>query len=299
MKKALVISGGGSKGAFAGGVAQYLIEEAHQEYDLYVGTSTGSLLISHLAAGKIETIKNTFTQVQQSDIFSLNPFSVQRTGKIVKSRMNHFNILKNFLKGRKTFGDSSNLRKLIAHKITPEIHQEVLEKSKEVVVCVSNLTLNKTEYKSLSSCSYDDFLDWIWVSCNFLPFMSLVIKNRHEYADGGFGCTIAIEEAIRRGANQIDAIMLNTEMQQLNRMRSRNAFDVLLSTLDFMGDQIIADNLKVGKLLAKDKKVDLRLFYTPKVLTTNSLVFDRNEMLKWWEEGWLHAQSQLTLNSQA
>lgn len=299
MKKALVISGGGSKGAFAGGVAQYLIEEAHQEYDLYVGTSTGSLLISHLAAGKIETIKNTFTQVQQSDIFSLNPFSVQRTGKIVKSRMNHFNILKNFLKGRKTFGDSSNLRKLIANKITPEIHQEILEKNKEVVVCVSNLTLNKTEYKSLSSYSYDDFLDWIWVSCNFLPFMSLVIKNRHEYADGGFGCTIAIEEAIRRGANQIDAIMLNTEMQQLNRMRSRNAFDVLLSTLDFMGDQIIADNLKVGKLLAKDKKIDLRLFYTPKVLTTNSLVFDRNEMLKWWEEGWFHAQSQLTLNSQA
>ena len=50
MKKALVISGGGSKGAFAGGVAQYLIEESKQEYDLLFGTSTGSLLISHLAA---------------------------------------------------------------------------------------------------------------------------------------------------------------------------------------------------------------------------------------------------------
>ena len=55
--RALVISGGGSKGAFAGGVAQFLIQELCHKYDLYVGTSTGSLLISHLALDKIEKIK--------------------------------------------------------------------------------------------------------------------------------------------------------------------------------------------------------------------------------------------------
>ena len=43
--RALVISGGGSKGAFAGGVAQYLIEQDKgREYDMFLGTSTGSLL---------------------------------------------------------------------------------------------------------------------------------------------------------------------------------------------------------------------------------------------------------------
>ena len=56
-KSALVISGGGSKGAFAGGVAQYLIEETKHHYDLFLGTSTGSLLVSHLALNKIEEIK--------------------------------------------------------------------------------------------------------------------------------------------------------------------------------------------------------------------------------------------------
>ena len=55
--RALVISGGGSKGAFAGGVAQYLIEDLHKDYDLYLGTSTGSLLVSHLALQKVEKIK--------------------------------------------------------------------------------------------------------------------------------------------------------------------------------------------------------------------------------------------------
>ena len=297
MKKALVISGGGSKGAFAGGVAQYLMEEEKQQYDSFVGTSTGSLLVSHFAAQKIAEIKHAFTHVTQAAIFSNNPFVVKQTGKLTKTKINHFNVVKNFFRGKKTFGESKNLRKLIGREITPEIFETVQASAKEVVVCVSNFTLNEIEYKALSECTYDDFLDWIWVSCNFLPFMSLVVKNRFEYADGGFGCIIAIEEAIRRGAKEVDAIMLDTEVQQLNRMRSRNAFDVLLSTLDFMGDQIVKDNIKVGKLLAKEKGVKLRVFYTPKVLTTNSLVFDRNEMLHWWQEGWAHAQHELTVDN--
>lgn len=35
--RAMVISGGGSKGAFAGGVAQYLIEELNYKYDIFFG----------------------------------------------------------------------------------------------------------------------------------------------------------------------------------------------------------------------------------------------------------------------
>jgi len=54
--RALVISGGGSKGAFAGGVAQYLLQNKGHHYDLFVGTSTGSLLITNLALGKIDKL---------------------------------------------------------------------------------------------------------------------------------------------------------------------------------------------------------------------------------------------------
>jgi predicted patatin/cPLA2 family phospholipase len=297
-KSALVISGGGSKGAFAGGVAQYLIENEKQEYDIFMGTSTGSLLISHLASNKINAIKQAFTHVTQASIFSNNPFVIKQKGKIVKTKINHFNVIKNFIRGKKTFGESLNLRQLLSKEISPSLFEAIKTTSSEVVVCVSNLTLNKIEFKSISDCSYDDFIDWIWISCNYLPFMSLVVKNRYEYADGGFGCIIAIEEAIKRGATHVDAIVLTTEEQQLNRMRSRNAFDLLLSTFDFMGNQIYLDNLKVGELLAKKYNVKLRLFYTPRVLTTNSLVFNQQEMEQWWSEGWEHTRKMLKNNRQ-
>ena len=75
--KALVISGGGSKGTFAGGVAEHLIRVQGRKYDLYLGSSTGSLLVSHLAFNKIEKIKIGFTEVSQESIFVNCPFTIK------------------------------------------------------------------------------------------------------------------------------------------------------------------------------------------------------------------------------
>jgi predicted patatin/cPLA2 family phospholipase len=289
-KSALVISGGGSKGAFAGGIAQYLIEETKQHYDLFLGTSTGSLLISHLALNKIKEIKKAFTSVSQSDVFDNSPFLIRKKGALTRIKINHFNVLKNFIRGKKTFGESNNLRNLLVREISITYFNELKSKKTDVVVCVSNLSSNTVEYKTLQECSYEDFIDWIWISCNYVPFMSLITKNGCEYADGGLGCIIAIEEAIRQGATQIDAIILNTKFQQTNRVHSRNAFDALSSVFGFISDRIEHQNLKIGNLVALDQNIKLRIFYTPRILTTNSLVFDKEKMNSWWQEGWEHAE---------
>ena len=68
MKRALVISGGVTKSAFAGGISQFLLDESLLNYDFFIGTYTGSLLISHLALGKVETIKRGYTNVTQEFI---------------------------------------------------------------------------------------------------------------------------------------------------------------------------------------------------------------------------------------
>ena len=72
--RALVISGGGSKGAFAGGVAQYLIQDLGKEYDMFLATSTGSLLVPHLAAGNIPKIYDIFTRLETKILVSLSKF---------------------------------------------------------------------------------------------------------------------------------------------------------------------------------------------------------------------------------
>lgn len=297
MKKALVISGGGSKGAFAGGVAEYLLKEKKNIYDIFLGTSTGSLMVSHLALGKIDALKSIYTQVNQRSIFNINPFRITNKNGVTIVNIRHTATILNFLKGSKTFGESKNLRRLISKNITRELYDTILKEKKEVVVTVSNFTANRIEYKSIQNNTYEDFCDWIWGSCNYIPFMSLLEKNGHQYGDGGFGCLIPIREAIERGAREIDAIILETEITQINRMPAKNPFSLLFTVQEFMMEHVEKHNITIGKLSAKQNGVALNLYYTPTVLTTNSLVFEAKKMAKWWESGYEYAQKREQENS--
>lgn len=289
--RALVISGGGSKGAFAGGVAHYLIEEAKNEYDILVGTSTGSLLISHLGLGKINKIREIYSSVNQESIFNNCPFVIKKKHGSDIISMNHWNIVRNFIKGKKTFGESENLRELIRHSITLDEFETLKNGPKDIVVTVSNLSLNQVEYKSINDFDYDEFCDWIWISSNYTPFMSLVRKNGCEYADGGLGSLVPIEEAIKRGATEVDVVVLHTEVSYYNRMPSRNPFELLTGMMSFVLDRIENQNIRIGKLVANQNDAIINLYYTPTVLTTNSLIFNKEKMTLWWKKGYLYAKN--------
>jgi NTE family protein len=289
--KALVISGGGSKGAFAGGVAQYLIQELKRDYQLYLGTSTGSLLVSHLALNEIEKIKSVYTNVNNNSIFNVCPFTIKEKHGTQNIGINHFNVVLNFLKGRKTFGESYNLKKLIQNTLTEDEFLYLKNSSKDIIVTVSNLSLNQVEYKCINDFNYDEFIDWIWISCNYTPFMTLVNKYGCEYADGGLGNMVPIEEAISRGAKEVDAIILQTEVTQFNRMPSKNAFSLLTNMFGFMLDRIESQNIKIGKYVATHNDAIINFYYAPTVLTTNSLIFNKEKMTKWWQSGYNFAKT--------
>ncbi|MGB5818048.1 MAG: patatin-like phospholipase family protein [Saonia sp.] len=288
--RAMVISGGGSKGAFAGGVAQYLMQELKYEYDLFLGTSTGSLLITHLALQKIEKIKEVYTSVNQDDIFSNCPFKVTKKYGVENIGINHFRVLRNFYRGSKTFGESHNLLHLIKETITQQEFETVKNGTKNILVTVANLSLNQVEYKSINDCTYEEFCEWVWISCNFIPFMSLVKKNGCEYADGGLGSMVPIEEAIKQGATEVDAIILETEIIHLNRMPSRNVFSLLTNMIEFMIERIEKQNIRIGKYVANHNDALINFYHTPTVLTTNSLIFNKEKMTSWWEHGYNYAK---------
>ncbi len=284
--RALVISGGGSKGAFAGGVAQHLIQDLGRKYDIFIGTSTGSLLVSHLALSKIEEIKKMYTSVNQSSIFANCPFIVKRKRGYNDVSINHINVIRNLLRGRKSFGDSKNLRKLIEKAISKEYFEQLKNSDKDVIITVTNLSTNEVEYKSIKDCSRQDYIDWVWISCNYPPFMSLVRKNKCDYVDGGLGSMVPIEEAIKRGAKEIDVIVLETEVTYINRMPTKNPFSLIINMVNFMMDKIEAQNIRIGKFKAMQENVVMDLYYTPTVLTTNSLIFDKDQMTSWWAKGY-------------
>lgn len=289
--RALVISGGGSKGAFAGGVAEFLIRVCNFDYQLFLGTSTGSLLVPLLSIGEIDKIKGIYTSVSQDQIFDILPFFIVQENGEARIRINHFNIVRMFMRGRKTFGESKALLELIKKIMTPEDFERMRENTANVYVTVSNLTTNRVEYKSLKEHSYDDFCDWIWASSNLVPFMSLLEKNGCQYADGGFADLVPISEAIYRGAKEVDVIALKSNQPPGKKDNVKNALELMTRTFDFMLDQISGDDIKIGRLEGGRRQVELNFYYPPTALTENSLIFDPTQMKQWWQDGFDFAKA--------
>ncbi|WP_369993430.1 patatin family protein [Winogradskyella sp.] len=288
--RALVISGGGSKGAFAGGVAQYLMERKKRNYDMFLGTSTGSLLVPHLAVNDISKLYDIFTNVQQEDIFSVSPFVQRKKGDREFVSIDFVNSIWQFIRMKRTFGESKALKRNIRENFTREEYEKIKATKHDVVVTVSNLSMNRVEYKSIKECSYEEFCNWIWISCNYIPFMSLAKVDGYEYADGGLGCVIPIREAIQRGATEVDAVVLEAESLGKQKVLGKNPFSLMISLFGHLLDQVERNDILIGKLAAKNKNVKLNLYYTPTSLTENSLIFSKRLMEKWWQQGYDYAE---------
>ena len=213
--KTLVISGGGAKGAYAGGIVEYLTLEKGVDYDMFISSSTGTLVQLIASTGDITKLKFAYTTVEDDDIWRINPFKVTNNNKgNVKAELNIWAVIKNqlpswrFIKkhnfpwfklqkrnGGISFGDSSNLIGLIKKFMSQKEYLRVKEElEKELVVCVVNATLKKVEYKSSTNWGYDDFCEWTHASCSAYPFMSPVLKNDYQYIDGAILENVVLDD---------------------------------------------------------------------------------------------------------
>ncbi len=284
-KKALVISGGGSKGAWAGGAIQYLLEDGERDYDLYVGTSTGSLIAPLTSIREISILKEGYTNITSDDIFSINPFD--KNGEV---RL--WNAFKRVITLKKTLGETYTLRDLIKKHFQEKHFEKLYKSDKEVIAVVTNLTDKKPEFKSSNTNKYEDFVDWLWASCNAPMFTSILEKDDNQYADGAIFQHIPIQVAIENGATEIDVIVLNPEgFGVVKRSKINNIFQNFFRLMDIMQRKIAQDNVDLNKLTSYGKEISINIYYTPYRLTENSLVFDKEEMLKWWDEGYINAKS--------
>lgn len=278
-KKALIVSGGGAKGAFGTGCIDYFSNVLHNEYELIVGTSTGSLMLPMIALDEIEELKKAYTSVTNKDIWKFNPF--KSDGSI-----NYFKVIYRELQG-KTWGEF-NLKQLLYKWFPKEQYNIVLKLNKEIISCSTDMTNGTKKYisnKDINS-DYERFIDGIIASASVPVFTKPVIIDGAECMDGGILEPIALNKAIELGATDIDVIVHRTKTFTGKNWKSSGSFSHLTRLIDLMNFEIGEGDL----VHDSSYKIKINFIFTPYNLTDNSLSFNQSKMVEWQKLGYETAE---------
>ncbi len=205
MKPALVISGGGSRGAFAVGAVRALRERG-VEFGLVAGTSTGALMAPLVAIDELDALVRVYTSVRTADI--LAPVSLQTAWR------------------RGYLFDSRPLEKLAGKHITTERAERVLAGPVPIFVSAVSLQTGQLTYFQAGGApgrcegsaelrpirDRAGLLAAIVASANqpvFMPPVCITPDEEpiREYVDGGIREYAPISIAVDNGAEEIYVIL--------------------------------------------------------------------------------------------
>lgn len=238
MKKALVISGGGSKGAFAVGVYKHLVENYSLDFEVLVGTSTGALIVPLAALGKTELLEKLYTTQKTENIIIKDN---------IGNRLNKDSIF-----------DVTPLWETIRKYYTNDFYQELIDSGKEVFI---NTTCLQTEelvvfttvqnprtsryYQVKKFVDAEQFRRAVLASASQPVFMTPVKVNKqvpgepfpdHQYVDGGVREYAGVQVAIEYDAGEIFTILLSSDKPAV-APEFKTLFPILEQTINiFMSD---------------------------------------------------------------
>jgi predicted acylesterase/phospholipase RssA len=284
MSKALIISGGGARGAWGVGVAKGLVEHEQKSYTTVIGTSTGSLMGPLVLAERFDELVSAYTSVTQKDIFNVNPFNSSGGIKVIPAA---FRVITN----KKTLGESLPLKNLIRQFFTVDLFNELRNTNKIFGATVVSLTTAATAVKILKDNSYNDNVDWIWASANNPVFMSLLEKDNELWTDGGLKDYASISYVLEHNlADEIDVILHTTpSILDRNYTEVNSVFDFLFRVIDVFGADVIQNDIENAKLRVQlQNEVAINFYYMKQSqvdLIGNNLTFDKSKMTQILNEG--------------
>lgn len=232
IKKALVLSGGGAKGAFTVGALKYLMVELGMRFDLVIGTSTGALIAPLVAIQDIANLIHFYENVEQQDILMDRP---DLLAFLFADALNDSKPLERLIE--RFFGDEKR-------------YQRLLQSQTEVFVTVVNMQTGKVEYGNPREDPKPVFLKKILASASVPVMMPPVKIGSSQYIDGGVKEIAPLSKAIEEGATHILSIILSPEAQYREPVEKeyKSSIEILKRTLELLTDEIVDNDLKVATL---------------------------------------------------
>lgn len=283
--RALVLSGGGVKGAYQVGALKHLIGDLGRNYDILSGISVGALNCSFMSM---------FSKEQEKQgLDKLLGFWHNANNKMVYKRWFPFGKLHALWKN--SLYNSQPLVDLVRKNVN-------LEKVRQSgrIVSVGAVSLTTGHYKVFTG-SDDHFVDGVIASSAFPAGLKAIEIAGELYTDGGVKHVTPLGEAIKYGATEIDMILCSPMSSTDKYDKKSAAIKLALRTIDLMTDELVAADLKKAVLhneiaslkVGYDKKyVKINIIQPVQDLTENSLDFDHDKIMEMMEKGYQDSKIQ-------
>lgn len=304
--RALVLSGGGSKGAAEVGVLDYLLEkEPDLDYDIYAGVSVGALNISLLAE---DSFKNSFPKLKDvwlnqvkgnksvwnhhlwysilgCIIFTLVCFIgaifllLIGAPKLVTVMVFILGFISFYFPYRvlnysHSIYVNDPLRKLLTNNLDVE---KLKNSGKKISIGV--VSFNSGQYKTINYVD-EKIVDWIMASSAFPVFFPMSHIDDEYWVDGGVTNIAPLSDVLKMGATDIDVILTSP----LNAGEFIGTVPIVkqaMRNIDILTSKILAD----GVTFNDQNKINIRFFVVDHQLTSNSLDFSPNKIQNMYQEG--------------
>lgn len=281
--RALVLSGGGVKGAYQVGALKNLIQERKRNYDILCGISVGALNCAFMSM---------FTKEQEEDALgSLLNFWQTVTNATVLKRWFPFGRLHGLWLS--SMYNSAPLINLIHSQIDLT---KVRASGRKV--CVGAVSLTTGDYRVFTE-SDDHFAEGVLASSSFPAGLKPIEIDGELYTDGGVKHITPLSEAIKNGATEIDMIICSPAMTTAKYDKNSNAVTLAMRTIDLMTDEIINADLKMSQLYNEiallnpnsgKRFIKINIIRPLEDLTENSLEFDHDNIIKMIDKGYADAK---------
>ena len=267
MKRAIVLSGGGSKGAYQIGVWKAL-RKMKIKYDIVTGTSIGSVNGIMMVQKEYHKAKYLWDNISYDDIFNVKFPKKGNKVEIYKKYAVEF--LKNG--GMETskiyqfMNNAYNKKKFYKSNIDYGI----------VTFNVSNMKpriLNKEEMK-------DDLIQYVLASSTCFPAFQMTQIDDDHYVDGGYYNNLPIDTAIDLGADEIIAVDLGTVFFQ-KKIKSKKVKITYISPRNDIGSFLVFDKNQAKKSMKYGYNDAMKVY---KQLDGNKYTFNKGELFKNYEK---------------
>ncbi len=275
--RALILPGGGGRGAYQVGVIKALVERG-LEFDMAFGTSIGGINATLLAQGQLKRLEELWCSIRSHDIFALP--SAPQIGRLI-------------LGHKLGLLDTSPLEAMLRR----ELDLNKLKKSAmKIGWCTTDLCSLETRFITIDDVfSTNELLD-VLMATSAIPmaFPPRHIHGTGLWVDGGLVRNTPMEMAVNLGADEVYMVLLHPE--QIN-VCPVNMFEVLVRCLDIVLDASARKEVHsielYNRLIAGGseesrghKNVKVRVFQPRKPVNTTLLEIDPERSRKLIMQGY-------------